>query len=93
MWQANKILPCIVLSYTSGDNCFLCCWCHEYNGVMVAIRYSVTDAEAVIISCFDEIGQGKLGIANVNNPNSIVISGVRGIVGKVLWERFLRRLV
>ena len=53
MWQANKILPSIVLSYTSGDNCCLCCWCHEYNGVMVAIRYSVTDADAVIISCLN----------------------------------------
>ena len=54
------------------------------NGTMAAVRCSMEEAQAAMSSCLSEDEQNLVGVASVNGPNSIVISGVRDVVEKVL---------
>ncbi len=54
------------------------------NGTMAAVRCSVVEANAAISSSLSEEEQNLVGVASVNGPNSIVISGERGVVEMVL---------
>ncbi|KAL7542765.1 hypothetical protein ACHAXR_013097 [Thalassiosira sp. AJA248-18] len=53
-------------------------------GTMVAVRCSMNEAEAAMASCLSEDEQHLVGVASVNGPNSIVISGMADVVNKVL---------
>ena len=54
------------------------------NGTMAAVRCRVAEAITAISSCLSEEERNLVGVASVNGPNSIVISGEREVVGKVL---------
>lgn len=54
------------------------------NGTMAAVRCSVAEAMTAISSCLSEEEQNLVGVASVNGPNSIVISGEGEVVETVL---------
>merc|ERR1719253_1852148 len=54
------------------------------NGTMAAVRCSMTEAKTAMSSCLSEDEQNLVGVASANGPNSVVISGVRDVVEKVL---------
>ena len=54
------------------------------DGAMAAVRCSMDEAMSTMASCLSEEEQGLVGIASVNGPNSIVVSGARGVVETVL---------
>jgi acyl transferase domain-containing protein len=53
------------------------------DGTMTAVRCSMGDANAAMASLSNE-EQDLVGVASVNGPNSIVISGVQEVVDKVV---------
>ena len=54
------------------------------NGVMVAVRCSLKDVQETMLSCLDDDEYSLVGVASINGPNSIVISGKRNIIEKML---------
>ena len=53
---------------------------------MAAVRCSTEEANATICYCLSEDEQDLVGVASVNGPNSIVLSGMIDVVEKVLLE-------
>ncbi|KAL7554746.1 hypothetical protein ACHAWF_018278 [Thalassiosira exigua] len=54
------------------------------NGTMMAVRCSMNEAQNVISFCLKDNEKDLVGVASVNGPNSIVLSGARDTVEKVL---------
>ncbi|KAL9188495.1 LOW QUALITY PROTEIN: hypothetical protein ACHAXT_006873 [Thalassiosira profunda] len=54
------------------------------NGTMAAVRCSMEEATAAMASGLSEDERGLVGVASVNGPKSIVLSGARDVVDKVL---------
>eukprot|EP00584_Thalassiosira_punctigera_P001363 CAMPEP_0172527556 /NCGR_PEP_ID=MMETSP1067-20121228/2201_1 /TAXON_ID=265564 ORGANISM="Thalassiosira punctigera, Strain Tpunct2005C2" /NCGR_SAMPLE_ID=MMETSP1067 /ASSEMBLY_ACC=CAM_ASM_000444 /LENGTH=3313 /DNA_ID=CAMNT_0013311309 /DNA_START=123 /DNA_END=10064 /DNA_ORIENTATION=- len=54
------------------------------DGTMIAVKCTAKEAEAAMSSCLTVEEQDLLGVASVNGPESIVLSGASDVVEKVL---------